>query len=231
MGTVLLFDVDGTLILTGGAGMRAMGRAFEDVFSITNAFDGIPMPGRTDTLIVSDALRRSAVAADDPRLALFRTRYITLLHEELARPHRDKRVMPGVRPLLDELTRRDHVCVALLTGNFSEAARVKLSYFDLWRYFRFGAYGEDASDRNALVSVALARAASCGFRRVSPRDVIVVGDTPHDVACAAAAGVRCIAVATGFSRRRDLVAAGADIVLDDLSDTAAFLSFVDNPAA
>jgi phosphoglycolate phosphatase len=228
MPKVLLFDIDGTLVLTGGAGMRAMARAFHDVFAIPDAFTGISMPGRTDTLIVADAVRRVGIAADDLRLLDFRRRYIDVLAQELDRPHPDKRVMPGVRELLDRLSTRDDVVLGLLTGNYTEAARAKLSYFDLWRYFTCGAYGEDASDRNALVPVAMSRVRECGVADVAPRDVIVIGDTPHDVACAAAAGATAVAVATGFSDRAALTSAGADVVFDDLSDTRAFLALLES---
>jgi phosphoglycolate phosphatase-like HAD superfamily hydrolase len=224
--TVLLFDIDGTLVLTGGAGMRAMAHAFQDVFSIANAFDGIAMPGRTDTIILADAVRRHGIAADDPRLSAFRARYLARLAEHLEPPHPHKRVMPGVRALLDVLSGQDDIFLALLTGNFAEAAEIKLSHFDLWRYFRCGAYGEDASDRNVLVPVALARARASGCPHVTPGRVVVVGDTPHDVACAAAAGARSIAVATGSSSRAQLIEAGADVVLDDLSDTDAVVSLL-----
>jgi phosphoglycolate phosphatase len=119
------------------------------------------------------------------------------------------------------------VFLALLTGNFADAAQAKLSYFDLWRYFVCGAFGDDAGDRNALVAVALDRTRRCGFPPVAPRDVIVIGDTPHDVACAAASGAVAVAVATGFADKASLSAAGADVVFDDLSDTSAVLAALD----
>jgi phosphoglycolate phosphatase len=226
MPTVILFDIDGTLVLTGGAGMRAMARAFHELFSIPNAFEGVPMAGRTDTAILADAVRRTGIRPSDPRLSRFRDRYIATLHEELERPHPGKRVMPGVRALLDALIARDDVFLALLTGNFTEAARAKLAHFDLWRYFACGAFADDAEDRNALVPVALERVRACGLATVDRRDIVVVGDTPHDVRCAAAAGVRSIAVATGFSDRAELAASGADVVFEDLSDTRAVMEAI-----
>jgi phosphoglycolate phosphatase len=127
--------------------------------------------------------------------------------------------MPGVRPLLDVLDRCADVYLALLTGNYEEAARIKLEYFDLWRYFRCGAFGDDAEDRNGLLPKAMAVIRGCGGPEVAPVEIVVVGDTPLDVACAAASGARSLAVATGGYDVDALRAAGADVVMQDLTDT------------
>jgi phosphoglycolate phosphatase-like HAD superfamily hydrolase len=132
--------------------------------------------------------------------------------------------MPGITALLDTLERRDDVFLGLLTGNFADAARIKLEHFDLWRYFRCGAYGDDAPDRNELVTVALARARECGTDRFDR--IFIVGDTPHDVACAAAGNATSIAVATGGFDVHALRAAGADVVFEDLTDAEAFLRVI-----
>ena len=198
-----------------------MTRAFEDLFAVPDAFRGIPMPGRTDSWILADAAVIHGVAATE--LPRFRAAYLAHLRPELERPGPRKGIMPGVRPLLDALTTRPEIYVALLTGNYEEAARVKLEYFDLWRYFRCGAFGDDAPDRNGLLPKALAVVRARGGPAVSPADTVVVGDTPLDVACAAAAGARSIAVATGGYDVDALRAAGADVVFDDLSDTDAVL--------
>jgi phosphoglycolate phosphatase-like HAD superfamily hydrolase len=134
--------------------------------------------------------------------------------------------MPGITALLDALVRKDDVCLGLVTGNFAEAARVKLEHFDLWRYFRCGAFGDDAHDRSELVPVALARARNGDNDRRFDR-VFVVGDTPHDVACAAAGNATSIAVATGSFDATALRAAGADVVFEDLSDSDAFLRVIE----
>ena len=137
--------------------------------------------------------------------------------------------MPGVRPLLDSLTNRSGVYLALLTGNYEDAARLKLEYFDLWRYFRCGAFGDDAPDRNSLMPKALDRIRECGGPDVGPADVVVIGDTPLDVTCAAAAGARSIAVATGSYDVAALRSTGADVVLTDLSDEADVLRALQLP--
>jgi phosphoglycolate phosphatase len=220
---IILFDIDGTLVLTGGAGVRGMARAFEQLFSVPNAFQTIDVPGRTDAWILSTALTLHRVPWEQADLTRFRDLYLGHLHEELQRPGPRKQTMPGVGLLLDALQRRDDVYLALLTGNYEEAARLKLEYFDLWRYFHCGAFGDEAPDRNGLVPKALIRIRECGGPMVAPGDVVVIGDTPHDVACAAAAGARSLAVATGSFDADVLRAAGADIVLEDLSDVDAVL--------
>ena len=116
---------------------------------------------------------------------------------------------------------RDDMALGLLTGNFEEGARIKLQHFDLWKYFRCGAFGDDASDRNHLVPVAMQRARDCGLVDASPSDVVVIGDTPHDIACARAVGATPVAVATGSYSVDQLRGAGADIVFKDLSETEA----------
>jgi phosphoglycolate phosphatase-like HAD superfamily hydrolase len=227
MPKLILFDIDGTLVLTGGAGSRAMTRAFLDVFGVRDGFEGILMAGRTDDLILTDAFAKARLPDDSARTARFRARYLECLAEEIRRPHPGKRVMPGIVRLLDALKARADVFLGLLTGNYPEAARIKLEHFDLWRYFACGAFAGDAVDRNSLVPVAVQRARACGFRLSGPRDVWVVGDTPLDVACARAAGAVAVAVATGGCDAPSLHAAGADVVFEDLADTGRFLALLE----
>jgi phosphoglycolate phosphatase len=217
--TVLLFDIDGTLVLSGGAGARAMNAAFEELFGIADAFHGTAMPGRTDAWLLSDACAANAIPGDAPDLALFRGVYLRHLSIELEKPGPRKGVMPGVRELLDVLSARDDMYLALLSGNYEAAARLKLEYFDLWHYFHCGAFGDDAPDRNGLLPRAVQRVMACGGPSIAARDAIVIGDTPLDVACAAAAGAHSIAVATGSHDAGQLRDAGADVVFEDLSDT------------
>jgi phosphoglycolate phosphatase-like HAD superfamily hydrolase len=222
---LLLFDIDGTLVVTGGAGQRAMNRAFRDVFGIPDAFAGVELAGRTDTSILADALARQQMDVTADATSAFRSRYLVCLQEEVPRPGPNKRVLPGITDLLGALEPESHNFLALLTGNYCDAAEVKLGHFDLWRYFRCGAFGEDHGDRNALVPVALSRARSIGLPpHVEQARVIVIGDTPRDVACAHAHGARCVGVATGEYSADALRGAGADVVFDDLGDTSAVLT-------
>jgi phosphoglycolate phosphatase-like HAD superfamily hydrolase len=230
---LLLFDIDGTLILTGRAGVRAMNRACEDVIGRRDALNGVTVAGRTDWIILHDALEQHGHRLDERTLDELRQRYVGHLAEEIQQPGEGtKGVMPGIRPLLDDLQRRSDIALGLLTGNFAEGARIKLEYFDLWKYFRCGAFGDDSSDRNALVPVAIRRARECGIAAdVHPSRVLVVGDTPHDVACAHAVGAIAVAVATGGYTVDQLRETRADYVFKDLSETGAFLRLLAGPSS
>jgi phosphoglycolate phosphatase-like HAD superfamily hydrolase len=203
-----------------------MNRAFDDLFGIADAFDGIQMAGRTDKWILNDAAARAGVDLSGDNLERFRRRYFARLAEALPEPSPDKRVLPGVRELLETIGARDDIFPGLLTGNCEEGARLKLEHFDLWRFFRCGAFGDDLADRNHLFDAAVQHAEECGWRRMASEHVVVVGDTVLDVACARAAGARVIAVATGPSDVDTLRQSGADLVMRDLTDTGAFLRFV-----
>ncbi len=229
MRKLILFDIDGTLVLTGGAGMRAMNRACEMLVGHPDALSGIPLAGRTDRIILGEIVARTGREFDAALLAELRVRYVAALREEIERPGKGiKAVMPGVRDLLDVLAVRDDIFVGLLTGNFEAGARIKLEHFDLWKYFRCGAYGDDAADRNALVPFALERARRCGLPDLAPEHVFVVGDTPHDVACARAADAVPVAVATGGFTAEQLRECGAAIVFEDLSNTQDFLKVLED---
>lgn len=206
--------------------MRALNRAFEDTFGVLDAFSFVPMPGRTDQAIVDEALRYARVRATPEQRDTLRATYCRMLEEEITKPGPRKGILPGVVALLDAVRQREDSFPALLTGNFSAAARTKLMHFGLWHYFPCGAFGDDAFDRNALVQVATARASACGAPSVASRDVVVIGDTPLDVACARAAGARAVAVATGSSGVSELEAAGADVVFADLADTGRVVDYL-----
>ena len=224
---LILFDIDGTLVLTGRAGMRAMNLACRDIVHSDDAMRGTEFAGRTDWSILRDVMAKYGRPLDDAMLADLRDRYVRYLEAEIDQPGTGvKDVMPGIRPLLDALQRRDDVALALLTGNFVEGARIKLEYFDLWKYFPCGAFGGDAASRNDLVPVALTRARACGIVNGQPSQVLVVGDTPNDIECALVVGATPVAVATGGYSVDDLRAAGAEIVFTDLSDAEAFLKLL-----
>jgi len=201
-----------------------MARAFKDLFGISDAFRNTPMAGRTDTWILSNAAAAHGVLPS--ALPAFHDAYLAYLERELEPPNPRKAVMPGIRPLLDTLASRNDTYLALLTGNYQKAARLKLEHFDLWRYFPCGAFADDAADRNSLLPKALERIRACGGPTVPPADVIVVGDTPHDVACALAAGARPVGVATGSFSVQQLRDSGAETVFEDLSDTESFLKLL-----
>lgn len=224
---LLLFDIDGTLVLTGGAGKRAISRAFHELFGVSNAFAGVPMAGRTDRYLVERALERSGLPVTADSLARVRERYLARLADAIHEPAQGaKAMMPGVTPLLDALEARGAHC-ALLTGNYAGGARIKLEHFDLWRRFAWGAFGDDHADRDEIARAAMSAAPGHGVVLPDPSHAVVVGDTPFDVTCARAAGARVIAVATGGHGVNELRACEPDAVFDDLSDLDAVLAAID----
>jgi phosphoglycolate phosphatase len=224
---LILFDIDGTLLLSGRAGLRAMTRAFADTFGITDAFAGESFGGRTDSYLVSKALQAAGLPDTPEQHDRFRDIYIPLLAEEIEHPGTGhKGLMPGARELLEALDEHHHLHLALLTGNYREAAEIKLQHFELWDYFEWGAFSDDAADRNALVPIARRRAETYDIPAAAIEQVTVIGDTPHDIECARVAGARAIAVATGGFTVEQLREFGADEVLPDLSDTQKVVSLL-----
>jgi phosphoglycolate phosphatase len=219
--TLLLFDIDGTLILTGGAGTRAMNRAFEVTCGIRDALRTVDVAGRTDRVIMRDALALAGHDFEEALLAGFRDTYCRFLREELTTNGVGRKgLLPGVANLLSVLAARDDVSLALLTGNFHQSAAIKLEFFDLWKYFPWGVFGDEAFDRDHLTPIALDRHRANEVVS-DPAPVVVIGDTPHDVRCARVIGARAVAVATGNYDLAALESHRPDALFADLSDTAA----------
>ena len=219
--TLVLFDIDGTLIQTGRAGVRGMNRACEDLFGVQNALDGVPVAGRTDRAIVSEVLTKIGVTVDSATILQVRDAYCRHLPDALADPaSRPMNVLPGVSELLASLESRDDVVTALLTGNFVAGAEIKLGHFDLWTRFAFGAFGDDHSERRALVPVAVAEAERKGHTTFAPERIVVIGDTPLDVGCAHAYGARAIAVATGMYTMDTLLEHNAALTVGTLAEVS-----------
>jgi phosphoglycolate phosphatase len=216
--TLLLFDIDGTLLTTGGCGMQALRRATRDYFGADDDLREIEIAGRTDTSIARQLLRK--YQRDEARGLEFLDRY--LHHLPLLLPEADGRLLPGVAELLAALNERPDVVLGLLTGNLERGAALKLERYGVWRYFPFGAFADDHHDRNELGAVALDRARSRGCAPAAER-VYVIGDTPRDIACARACGAKAVGVATGGSSYEALQAAAPDVLLRDFSDLAATL--------
>ena len=223
MTKLILFDIDGTLVLTGGAGGRAMARAFEDVFGLQHGLASISMAGRTDAWIVAQMAANHGLPWTHDVSERFHDAYISHLTAEIHKPGPQKGILPGVRAVLDALAAHSAAHLALLTGNFERGAQIKLEYFDLWHYFGAGAFGDRTHDRNSLLETALARVAAAGGPSITAAETVVVGDTPLDVAVAVAGGARSLAVATGSYDVEALRASGADVVVEDLMDVEAVL--------
>lgn len=203
---LVLFDIDGTLILSGGAGLRALERTFLELYRVPDAAADIEYHGLTDPIILESLARaRLARDLDDDETARFVERYLAHLGDTL-RESEGFRVLPGARELVEELSARDDVALGLVTGNFEPAAFAKLERAGLRDYFRFGGFGSDARDRADVTRIAVER----GQRHAGTNgSAVVIGDTRHDVRAANETGLPCLAVATGNTPVEELRAAGA----------------------
>jgi len=220
---LVLFDIDATLIDSGGAGIRSLNSSFQELFSLENAFDGIRMAGKTDTEIIRECLLKHNISIDG-NLDAVSSAYLKHLHKEIQNDR--KHVKPGVYELLEHLSTKKNVGLGLLTGNLEQGARIKLESFNLNKYFPTGAFGSDDGDRNNLLPIAVKRFEALYQQRIEIDNCIIIGDTPRDVACAHIYHAVCIGVATGPYSFEELVEAGADYVLRDLSNHAALLGFL-----
>src|SRR5919197_2208579 len=213
---LLLFDIDGTLIHSGGAGVEALIRAFKERFGVDDNLHDIEIAGMTDSGIVLSILNKHKIAATNENVSAFLDSYVHFLSLEL--PRRKGKLLPGVLELLERLKSRPHVVLALLTGNVSRGAQLKLEHYGVWHFFEFGAFADDHRDRNRLGPFARARAKERHGREFSASEIDVIGDTPRDIACGKAFGARTIAVATGRWRRDQLAKYQPDFLIDDLSN-------------
>lgn len=227
--TLVLFDIDGTLLLTAGAGRRAIVAALGEEVDDPRAFEGIRFDGKTDPQIVAEMLEAAGQLEprESERVRRLCHRYLGLLALELERPTTRTTLMPGVEPLLDRLEARPGVVLGLLTGNLAEGAALKLrsGRIDPSR-FRVGAFGSDAAHRPMLPEIA-ARRAQPFFGRV-PRgpEVVIIGDTPADIHCGEGISARAVGVATGAYSVSDLAACGPHAVFEDLSDTESVMEAI-----
>lgn len=223
MTRLVLFDIDGTLVSTHGAGSRAVRRALLEIYGQTGPIDSYDFHGRTDPQIVRELLQAAGLDNDaiDARIDDLWEVYLRGLEHELGKPDANAHPLPGVTPLLDALHATGDDLVALLTGNIEPGARLKLSAVGLWDRFDFGAYGSDHERRDHLPAVAVARARDRAGLDFEGRDIVIIGDTPFDVTCGQSLGVWTVAVATGKHTVAELREAGADVVFEDLSDTRA----------
>jgi len=223
---LILFDVDGTLVETDGAGRRAMVAAFRRVFGVRDAdrrASGVYFAGNTDPRILEDLADALEIPRDElgRRGAELEAAYLDELRTLMAETPAPGRVMPGVVSLLESLAAENGVHLGLVTGNSEAGARIKLSPFGLNRFFAEGGFGSDDVDRGRLAALAARRVAERVGREFVAAAVTLVGDTPDDVSAARANGFRAVAVTTGWSSPERLDAAGPDALLHGLDDTAA----------
>jgi phosphoglycolate phosphatase len=219
---LVLFDIDGTILLTAGAGRRAIVAALGEELPYSEAFERVRFDGKTDPQIVVELLEAAGERGPhaEERIAAVCRRYVSHLARELERPTTRTTLMPGVAALLERLEREDGIVVGLLTGNIADGAALKLRSggIDPTR-FRVGAFGSDSAHRPELPAIAARRATPFFGRVPSGSEVVIIGDTPADVHCGQGIAARAIAVATGGYTVADLEACGAHAVFEDLAET------------
>lgn len=221
---VILWDIDGTLVHTGHAGEIALVNAMAFLFGIETSLHDVDYKGRTDRQIARNLLAKHGLPINDNTERTFVEAYLAELALQL--PQRQGHIYPGVREALLALDAREDTHNALLTGNMQRGAQLKLERYNLWHYFSFGAFADHSRHRPDLGAHALQLARNRFGPDFAPNQLIVVGDTPHDVDCGRSVGARTIAVATGSFTVNDLCATGADAVFPNLSELQPFLEAI-----
>jgi len=217
---LVLFDIDGTLIRTGGAGVKAFGRAFETEFRVTNGTAQIKFAGRTDTGLVREMFANHRVEATQENLLRFFDSYVFWLDYLLW--NCGGGVVPGVWEFIKGLRGAPQPpAIGLLTGNIRLGAEIKLRRFELWELFQTGAFADDHEDRNQIAAIARDRGSRLLDSDLRSEEILVVGDTPRDIECARAIGAKMLAVATGGAKADELRVHKPDWLVGDLTEVAA----------
>jgi phosphoglycolate phosphatase-like HAD superfamily hydrolase len=232
---ICFLDIDGTLVLTGGAGKTAFARTLAEDFGIETIDGSVPFAGRSDRAIAMDLFRSHGVAATDENWERFRVGYLSRLQDALA-THKGH-VLPGVPRLLDALAARGDVALGLLTGNLREGARHKLAYYGLWDHFPFGGFGDEHMERCEIAAAALAAArmhltkgSNGSGAREANGQIVVIGDTLHDISCGRSIGARCVAVPTGHTSADTLRSGAPDALVATLEDVEPIFALFDGEA-
>lgn len=218
------FDIDGTMLLTGGAGQAAMEAALADEFGNGKPVEGISYAGRTDRGIINDFFLFHGVEPTEERI----TRFIQVYLEHLPNTLAELRgtVLPGIAEALLELSGMEHVLLGLLTGNMRDGAMLKLRHYELDAYFPFGGFGDRHLERDDVARDALVDAGRFHGNEIEPGRVWVVGDTPADVRCGRAIGANVVAVATGSYTADELQRELPDYLFEDFSDPSTLLGLL-----
>lgn len=214
---LFLFDIDGTLISSGGAGEAALKDAMLSRFGVEEDLDGIILAGATDGRIARELLEKHSISVSPENVSALLDTYLGHLTERIGR--HDGRLLPGIVSLLKVLSERTDVVLALLTGNVSRGAKIKLTHYGVWDFFEFGAFADDHHDRNELGKFARARALERHGEDFPPSRIYVIGDTPKDIECGRAIGACTVAIATGHYSSAELRDHAPDFLFEDLSDT------------
>ncbi len=218
---LVLFDIDGTLIHTSGAGEKAFARVFADFFGVTDGTEKLKFAGRTDAAILREFFVHNAIAPSSENMEQFFEAYVFLLEHMLQRLPGG--VHPGVWDWLHDLRAlaRPPV-IGLLTGNIRLGAEIKLRQFGLWEQFETGAFADDSAERNEIAAIAKQRGELLLGKKLRGDEVLIIGDTPLDIACARSIGAKVLAVGTGMYRSKDLLSLKPDWAVDNLTGLSAF---------
>ncbi|MCH2115328.1 MAG: haloacid dehalogenase-like hydrolase [Pirellulales bacterium] len=221
---IVLFDIDGTLLQSGGAGSAAFFETFRQEFGVTDIPGKILFAGRSDRAIAEEIMRACQIEVTAEAWQRFSVGYCRRLPQWLHAC--EGGILPGVSTLLNTLQQLDHVSLGLLTGNMERGAKMKLAHYGIVDRFAFGGYGHLRTDRNDIAADAKQAAVHYVSAQgvMTLRGVMVIGDTPNDVLCARSIDAFAVAVATGGSTREELSAAGPDLLLDDLTNMGALLA-------
>lgn len=218
---LLLFDIDGTLLTSGGAGEQSLRATMRDRFGVEEDMAGITLAGATDKLIATQLLEKHGLAVTPENISALLDAYLAHLADRIA--HHPGRLLPGIVALLERLKGRADCLLALLTGNLRRGAEIKLGHYGVWDYFEFGAFADDHHDRNELGRFARARALDHHGEEFLPEQIFVIGDTPRDIECGRAIGAKTVAIATGVYSTAELAEHAPDFLFADLSETEAVL--------
>ncbi len=222
----VLFDIDGTILKCHGAGKRSLERAAMDIFGTAGLMDSVDFQGKTDPLILYESLVPAGVGREEIRANMDRLKDRYLFYLDRLITAANVTLLPGVLPLLRELSANDSAVLGLLTGNFSAGARIKLSAHGLGGYFRFGVFGDDTAVRNEMPAIARERIRGLLGADIGFGEMVIIGDTVHDIECGKNAGAVSIAVGTGWTEERELVSMKPDFYFPDLSDKDGVLSAI-----
>ena len=212
---LVLFDIDGTLVRTGGAGVKAFAKTFASEFKVADGFERLKFAGRTDIGLVREFFGFHQIEATPENLQRFFEHYVFWL-DHLLKESRTE-VCPGVWELIRDLQALPQApLLGLLTGNIRLGAEIKLRHFDLWEVFKTGAFGDEHEDRGQIAALALERGSRIVGKDLRGDEVLVIGDTPLDIRCARAIGAKALAVATGGSELAELKRHQPDWAITDL---------------
>ena len=226
---LLLFDIDGTLLHTGGAGITSIYEGLRQAFNLQHSAEQMPplnLAGATDSGLARFLFGHFDIQHSPENEAAFFDSYHQSLTENLSRHTvaMDGRILPGISELLEQLVQHSDIYLGLLTGNIQRGAWAKLEQFEIRHFFHTGAFGDDHHDRNRLGPIAIKRAEQHFDLKFSPENTTIIGDTPKDIACARACGANALAVATGGFTYAALAEYQPDHLFEDFTDQASFLA-------